>query len=344
MSCPAENGAEDGDGRPALSRRLAFWLFLGLVSTAFAEVLFPNTPFDPVLILSVLVPVYLLHSVFFAGVLFSTNRVTYSTLYLSGVVFGLYEAYVTKVVWAPVGDPLHFRLGGVYWFETVSLVLFWHPVVAFVIPVALLEAVATGSGRSFVPPIAGHGYTAHLAVAMATYLAVFQGTLGRGPVTTVLKSTVALGVVLGFLLLWRRTNGHRYTMESLLPSGRELWALGVALLVMYLLFGATVRPEALPREPVPHLIVLAIYAVVGGLLFVTLRCGSTFSTAEPTGSVVFSWRRASAAAGAFVVTSLGAGVLLGPLRDVVFLSYFSVGVAIGVVSLARVGVCVSHRR
>jgi len=87
---------------------------LDLVSTAFTEVLFPNTPFDPVLIFSVLIPVYLLHSVFFTGVLFSTNRVTYSTLYLSGVVFGLYEAYVTKVVWAPVGDPILLQFGGVY--------------------------------------------------------------------------------------------------------------------------------------------------------------------------------------------------------------------------------------
>jgi len=118
-------------------------------------------------------------------------------------------------------------------------------------------------------------------------------------------------------------------MESLLPSGGELWALGAALLLLYLMFGATARAEALPTEPVPRLIVLVIYAAVCGLLFVTLRRGSTFSTAEPTGSVVFGWQRAFATAGAFVVTSFGAGVLFSSLRDVVFLSYFAVGVASG---------------
>ena len=339
MSCPAEKGAEGCDDRPALSRRLGFWFLLGLVSTAFAEVLFPNTPFDPVLIFSVLVPVYLLHSVFFAGVLFSTDRVTYSTLYLLGVVFGLYEAYVTKVVWAPVGGPLPFRLGGVYWFETLSLVLFWHPVVAFVIPVALVEAVATDSEESLVPPIAGHRYAPHLAVSVAAYLAVFQGTLGRGPVTTVLKNTVALGVVLGFLFVWRRTGSHRYKMESLLPRGRELWVLGAVLLALYPLFGATLRPEALPREVQPHLIVLTIYAVIGGLLLVTLRRGST---TETTASVSFTWARALVAVGAFVITSFGAGLFLSSLRDAVFLSYFAVGLSVGAASLAYVGI--RHRR
>ncbi len=326
-----DTDAVDGGRSPGLARRIGFWVYLGLVSTAFAEVLFPNTP---VALLVVIAPVYLLHAVVLAGVVFRAGRVTYPALYLAGVLFGLWEAYVTKVVWAPVGDPIPFQVAGVYWFEALSLVLFWHPVVAFVLPVVVVEAVATDSGRAPGPPLAGHRYAPHLAVAAGAYLALFQGTLGVAPAWVLLANVVTLAVLLGGLAVWRATGSHGYAMAALLPRGRELWTLGAALAGLYLVLGATFRPGALPRRPLPHLIVLAAYAVVGGALLATLRRGPD---ADATTAVAFTWPRVLAATAAFVLASFGSGLLLAPLGSYVFLSYFVVGLAVGATSLAAVG-------
>lgn len=168
-------------GAPTVGQRVGFWALLGVTSTAFAEVLFPTTAFDVGTMAVFAFPIYLLHSVVLVGVAYGAGRVQYSTLYLAGVVLGLYEAYVTKVVWAPLGDRPVVEVGGVYVFETVGLVLFWHPVVAFVLPVAVVETVATASNRSLRPPLAGHRFSRPLVVALAAYLLLFRGHLACRP-------------------------------------------------------------------------------------------------------------------------------------------------------------------
>lgn len=320
---------------PSRTRKVGFWLLLGLTSTAFAEVAFPGTPFDVVTLAFVVGPIYLLHVVVLAGVLFETDRVTVASLYLAGTLLGLYEAYVTKVVWAPVGDPLPVRVVGVYPFETLSLVLFWHPLMAFLVPVAVVEAAATDSGRTLPSAFVDHRYAPHLVAVAVASLAVVHGTLGGGPATTFVETALTATGLLGALAAWRLTGGHRYEMGVLLPGRRELWALAVALLGLYLLFGATVRPEALPGRPVPHLVVVGMYGVLGGLLLATVSGEADDASA---GSVTFTWPRAVGGFGAFLVASTAAGFLLAPLATVVFLAYFAGSTLLGVGTLAAVGV------
>jgi hypothetical protein len=318
---------------PGLRYRLSFWGFLGLVSTAFAEVPFPNTPFSPVAMAGMAFPVYFFHSVVLAGVVYRAGRVSYSSLYLAGVLFGLYEAYVTKVVWAPVGDPIPVQVAGLYPFETLSLVLFWHPIMAFVVPVTVVEVVATNSNRSVGPPLTGHAYAPHLAVVAGASLSVFHGVFGNGPVTSLILTAGTLVVLFAILLGWRRAGGHRFAMGQLLPRKKELLALGVLLLGLYVIYGVALRPGALPERPLPHLLVLSTYAFVGGALLLSLRRPED---GEPSTDVSFSWRRVLAIAGAFVTAAVAAGLFLAPLAPVVFLSYFVVGPAVGLASLVSV--------
>ena len=326
----------DDDRTPSLARRITFWLFLGLVSTAAAELLFPTTPFALGTLVLVAVPIYTLHVVVLAGIVFALDRVNFATLYLSGVVLGLYEAYITKVVWAPLGDPLGPLAGGIYWAETLSLVLFWHPFVAFLLPVLVVERVATASRQSLGPPLVGSRYTPHLAAVAIVWLALFQGTLGQGPVVTALANVAALGGLLVALLAWRRRGGHQFEMATLLPGRRALAALGTALLALYAVLGVTVRPEMVPRRPVPHLLVVAGYLATGGALALVLRRdGPLWPEATPT--VSLSKRRALLALGAFVFVSGAAGLLARPLAVVVFLSYFVLGTLVGVGSLVYIG-------
>jgi hypothetical protein len=310
-------------------------VFLGLVSAAIAEVTFPNTPFDVGTVLLVLLPVYFLHSVVLAGVVYQYGSVSYRSLYLAGVLFGLWETYVTKVAWAPVGDPIPVEVAGVHVFETLSLVLFWHPLVAFVLPVTVVERLATDSRRSLVPPLAGHGYVPHLAVTAAGCLAVFQGSLGRGPSVTLLSNVVVLGVLLGFLWVWRWSGGDAYSMESLLPGGWELRGLAVALVALYVFFGATLRPSALPERPGPHAVVVGTYVLVGAGFLTSI---GTKATPEPTAGNAPDWSHILGAAGAFVLASLGAAVLLAPFGPYVFLAFFTITPVVGIANLTYVGI------
>ncbi|MFT4890654.1 MAG: hypothetical protein ACI9YT_001572 [Halobacteriales archaeon] len=317
---------------PTGSQQVGFWLLLGLTSTAFAEGLFPTTAFDPATMALFAVPIYLLHSVVLAGVVCRADGVRYQTLYLAGVLLGLYEAYVTKVVWAPLGDRPVLEVGGVYLFETVGLVLFWHPVVAFLLPVAVVETVATASDRSLRPPLAGHRFARPLVGAVALSLLLFQGSLG-GPVRALLGNAVALSILLVGLFVWRRTDGHTHDMQALLPGGRTLGVLAVCLVGVAIGLGAVIRPEALPTRPMPHLLVLVMYLVAGGLLAVLLRGDKPPSASV---SVGVTWRRILTGSGAILLGSPVLGGVGASLALLVFLSYYAVAVGVGAASLGAV--------
>jgi hypothetical protein len=321
-----------GMSTPTRGQRIGFWLLLGLTSTAFAEVLFPTTPFEPVTLLLFAVPTYLLHSVVLAAVVYRANRVNYATLYLAGILLGLYEAYVTKVLWAPLGDRPTLEVGGLFVFETLGLLFFWHSIVAFVLPVVVIETVATSSSWSLQPPLVGHRFSRPLAVAVAVYLLLFQGSFG-GPSRALLGNTIALTVLVTALFLWRQTDGHTQDMQALLPSGTTLAVLSVTLVVVSAGLSAWIRPEELPTEPLPHLLVLSMYLVVGGLLAVLLRSDDPQSTGV---SLQFSWRRILGAAGSVIVASPVLGLVGAQLLLPVFLSYYVVAVVVGLAGLRAV--------
>lgn len=165
------------------------------------------------------------------------------------------------------------------------------------------------------------------------------GALGAGPTSTLLTIVVAAALLSAVLAVWRRTGGHRFAMASLLPSGRALRALGLALVALYVVFGATIRPGALPRAVPPHLVILVLYAVVGGLFLATRRC-----TGEPGGPATlqapdppaFDWPTVLAAAGVFAVASAGAGLFVRPVGTLVFLGYFALGLTVGLASLTAI--------
>jgi len=316
---------------PTGGQRVGFWLLFGLTSTAFAEVLFPTTAFDLTTMVTFAVPIYLLHSVVLAAVVYQSEQVRYPTLYLAGVLLGLYESYVTNVVWAPLGDRPFVEIGGLHVFETAGLVLFWHPVVSFLLPVAVVEAVATASNRSIRPPLADHRFVRPLVAAIVVYLLLFQGALG-GPLRALFGNVITLLILVVALFFWRRTGGHTHEMHTLLPDGRTLGVLTVVLAAVYLGLTALIRSEELPTRPLPHLPILTIYFVTGGLLTILLRGD------EPSAgvSVRVTWRRILAVSGSVVLASPVLGVLGAPFALLIFLSYFAVAVGVGALSLGTV--------
>ncbi len=127
-------------------------------------------------------------------------------MFLAGALFGMYEAYATGVLWAGWGDPPPILLSEVGVIETLVLVLFWHPVFAFIIPVILGEVALTRDARSskdFVrlPAITPPAYRWRsfflvfaVFVCTSVILSTFIGALQPFASITVLLSYAVMGV------------------------------------------------------------------------------------------------------------------------------------------------------
>ena len=123
-----------------------FWLILAALSTFFAEVFSGSDmfPFFSAWGLLVVVPLYGLHTILLGSLIYRADKPRFPSLVFAGMIFGLYEAYLTKVLWAPPwGDPV--IIAEFAPVETLVLVTWWHCWFSFIIPLLVAEKLLTNS-------------------------------------------------------------------------------------------------------------------------------------------------------------------------------------------------------
>lgn len=82
-------------------------------------------------------PLYMLHTVFFLSIAIKYQKTSIRQLYFFGILFGLYEAVITKVLWQGYMHESGPALGtflGVAVIEFPILTFFWHPIFSFILP------------------------------------------------------------------------------------------------------------------------------------------------------------------------------------------------------------------
>jgi hypothetical protein len=263
--------------RPGLRTRLLFWYILGCLSTLFAEVISGSDifPFYTLVSYLLVIPLYTLHTVALWYVVWTKGRPWLYALFPAGCLFGLYEAYVTKVLWSPTWSTGGFTFLGVYVVESIVLVPFWHTFISFIIPLLVAESTLTSSGEiySLLPGWARK--TVRRAVSPIQYVlpvlgGLFQST-GAATVNDAMLSGVSASLYVAALIyVWRRLGGTVYTMRSLLPEPRSFRVIAALLVVYYMVTGALLRPEELPGL-VPQAAIWVLYAFFGALLVMGLR-------------------------------------------------------------------------
>ncbi|MGO8679263.1 MAG: hypothetical protein ACLQVX_25765 [Limisphaerales bacterium] len=287
------------DGAPSRRRKTAFWLLAGMLSVVCVEVPAGSTmfPFFTLWGLLVVWPLYMLHSVFLAGIVFRLGKPGFWPLYAAGMLYGMYEAYITKVVWTsfrPEGP--FFAAGGIALFETIICVLFLHPLLAFVIPLLLTELLLTNSTEVLLglPPRSLRSIRAHPAAWMAALMVMFglMQFVNSSSATSSFLSGAGNGMVIGLAVLWwRRSGGTAYSLRDLLPGPRGLKVFGIVLLAWYLLWGFAIKPKSIPSILHGQLTVWVLYAA---LLWIFHRCllrsRRVPSGAAQEAAVGFSWR------------------------------------------------------
>lgn len=284
---------------PSRGRKLAFWLLAGMLSVVCVEVPAGSTmfPFFTVWGLLVVWPLYLLHSVFLAGVVFRFGKPGFWPLYAAGMLYGMYEAYITKVVWVSFRPEGPFvTAGGIALFETIILVLFLHPLLAFVVPLLLTELLLTRSAEVFqgLPRWLQFSISKRPLIWACSLMAMFglMQFVNSPSVLHSLLSGLGNGVVVGVAVVWwRRSEGAAYSLRELLPGRKGLKFLGGVLLAWYVFWGIAIKPQSIPAVVPGQLTVWFIYA---GLVFIFYRAlkrskETRLSETDPP-HVPFTWR------------------------------------------------------
>jgi hypothetical protein len=326
---------------PPFTIKLVFWLILGALSAVVAEVVAGADlyPFFHPWGWSMTIPVYGLHILVLSFILFGIGKrkVSLPSLFLAGMIFAMYETYITKVIWNPTfgEETATLSAGGIAWFQTAILVFFYHPFMSFMIPLFLGENLFTSSSETFqalprfLQRLLGSKRGFLWAFALfAIYCGAFQAN-GAKTVKVSLtsgSSAVAVLFLLGAIWRWMR-RGREYSLRELLPSKVQGTILCLLLLADYVATGILIRPEALPRTLLPHLIVWLMYAAWISLLYFNIKHAAPWTPTETS-----PFRAVSVPAG------LLAGVLLVVTSTLFVLFGPNVGEAIGLGSFL-VGWC-----
>jgi hypothetical protein len=303
---------------PSMRTKLFFWFILSALSVFFAEVVsgsYPMAffnPFNPADIWGwiALMPLYGLHTLVLAGAVFARGRPKFHALFLAGAIFGLYEAYITKVLWHP-GWGAVWYIGGVAVVELFVIALFWHPFMSFIIPLTAGETTLTSSSEvaDGMPEWMRRWLTSKRIAMVFLLFAAWAGTVhgGQAPFAlhTLLSSLISAGFLLGLVHLWKRHSaGKGYTLRSLLPDKRQMAWLMVPLLMIYIIFGAGILRERIPGvlQQAP---IWAMYAALFTLLYIAVK--SSNAGPEPAGPLVrpkIGWKWMAAFFGVFTAMSV----------------------------------------
>lgn len=265
------------DNGPSIKEKILFWIVLSAMSVFFAEVISCSQPFALVhpLYILLLIPLYGIHTLLLAALVFRGNP-TFSSLFTAGCIFGLYEAYITKVLFDPHWGRSGLHAFGVDILWILILVLWWHVFFAFIIPLFISERImtrsneiASGMPKTVRKVLGSAPLSTAVIVVFIIWVALFMG----GNMPTFWLSPIAiftnLIVVIGLVYLFRKLVGKKYSLRSLLPEGKEFWILFVILIAIYIVLGILFDPSRIPGLT-GQLIILALYTVFISLLILNI--------------------------------------------------------------------------
>ena len=229
----------------------------------------------------VTLPLYWAHAILLINLALRYERTSLTQLYLWGIIFGLYESWITKVIWAgymgdvpAFGTFLGFAVG-----EFFIVGLFWHAVFSFIIPIMVFQIMAIETQRGEASEV----HTSHLRVISRTtrnrmilWMIMIAGsifmTMGLG--ADILAVAIAGGINFAFIFLLSyltiSLSKRPLGLESLRVGARGLSIVIVYLIILYAVTFLTLLPERIPSFGT-ILLTIAFYIVVITMIFLTPR-------------------------------------------------------------------------
>jgi hypothetical protein len=301
-------------------------LLLGALSMLFAEVFSGASTlwFLDAWGLLLTYPLYLAHAIFFVNVAFLWKKTSPRQLYFFGMIFSLYEALITKVLWfgypASTG-PMVGYFFGIAWGEFLTLVLFYHPIMSFVIPVFVYELLSKDVLPGHERFLQKNWKSLFLVIILIMMGASFQS---NGSNYDVVRAVGAMGgSILIVVLLHVLSKGKN--LQSLVLGKKGMTVVLVYLFVLYGVTTMVIFPERLPKMILPYLLILLWYLVAIILLRID-RCSPVKISLKKT---IFTQKElgifASLIVGVIIICSLFQQMTYGVLL-VMFVSLMGAGV------------------
>jgi hypothetical protein len=238
-------------------------LLIGTLSMLFAEVFSgaSQTWFFEGWGLLVTYPLYLAHVLFFLWLALKWKKVSLVHLYFFGVLFGLYESWITKVLWAGYMDasgPGFGTMLGLAIPEFPILVFFWHPLMSFIMPILVFE-ILTGKVLTVHTSILQKTKAKKILLAFGVVL--FGASIANGNQYNLLSSNLSL---MGTFLLVFLTYlpSRKYDLGVFAFGKRGFIVISVYLLLLYTLMFVFALPERIPRTVLPYLSILMFYGLI----------------------------------------------------------------------------------
>lgn len=269
------------ESQPSKKLKLFFWIILGCLSVFFAEVISGSDMFlffNPWGIIAI-IPLYTLHILVLSHLVFKQGRPNIYTLFLAGAIFGMYEAYITKVLWSPPwNESTAVKIGGVGIVEIFLLVFFWHAFMAFIIPLFVAENVLTNSREIMyrqperIQTLFNTKKKSYLILILfAAWAGIFQSMNSPDPLSSMISGLSTTGLIGILIFIWRKwTKGRNYSIYDLLPDKKGFKLLLSLLIAYYIVTGIYLRPEALP-DIFSQMTIWVFYVIFFTLLYFNLK-------------------------------------------------------------------------
>jgi len=253
--------------------RFLFLLLLSMISVFFAEVISGSMKY-PLLDLwgyFVVIPLYGLHTIILLYIIIRNNenkKILFSTLYFAGVLFGLYEAYITKVLWVGLSDDsfIFIQLSVI---DFIVLVFFWHPIFSFIIPSLVFEKLMTNTNYIYqgLPKLMKRLLDNKVGIAILFIVVGIFSAFNGVSLEGLFLSLIAMSIpILIIIYLFRKKELHqKYSLSEILPSKRGIIFCSIYLAFIYVFMTFFISFEVLTLSN--QIVIWVIYLIFGFIFY-----------------------------------------------------------------------------
>ena len=264
-------------------KRWTLIILIGCLSMFMAEVFAGSSQMWFIDLWSLLVTfwLYLGHLLLFLNLAMRSKRTSIPQLYLWGILFALYESWVTKVLWAgyPGSEgPAIALVGGIAILEFSTLVFFWHPILAFIMPILVYESFALSNESPL--PLEKKIFISHLPYLkkgkkkflffyiflIFTGATILSFNTGFNVVIAGIAIIGSIGLIYIFYKLSIKKNPNSFSIYSLRLGKKGLRIVFIYIGLLYLITFFVLLPERIPTSIVPFLIIIGFYVFIGVIL------------------------------------------------------------------------------
>ncbi|MFX0071539.1 MAG: hypothetical protein ACFFAO_10660 [Candidatus Hermodarchaeota archaeon] len=247
-------------------------------------------------------PLYLAHLLFFLNLSIKTKKTSIPQLYLWGVLFALYESWITKVLWfgyPGAGGPAIALVGGIAILEFFTLVFFWHPILAFVMPILIFESFTLSQESSL--KVEQRVFPSHLPyikkdnkrfLYFCIFLIIIGSTFlsfnsGYNILVVIIAFIGTISLIFVFYYVIKTRNPNSFSIYSLKLGKKGFFIITFYLIALYVITFMFLLPERIPNTILPILIIIGFYAFIGIILKLSKPSDET-SDEEIEPSEIFS--------------------------------------------------------